>query len=144
MDIVKRTGFFPSSFFDDFLTRDLFDWSGWTSDVSTVPKVNIIESHNEFEVIVAAPGRTKKDFQIELDNDTLVIYSDVAEDDKLNEGQVYTRREFNFGSFRRTLHLPNTVEADKIKATYKEGLLRLIIPKKEEARKKPIRTISIS
>ena len=110
---------------------------------ASVPKINIIESNNDYQVIVAAPGLTKEDFQIELDNDMLVIYSEKTED-ALAENQVYTRKEFGFSSFRRSLHLPNTVEVDKIKANYKDGLLTLLIPKKEEAKKKPVRTISIS
>ncbi|GAB4235671.1 MAG: Hsp20/alpha crystallin family protein [Ekhidna sp.] len=143
--LVKRNGFFPStSFFDDFLTRDLFDWSNWTdSSNSTVPRVNIVESNDDFRVEMAAPGMKKDDFHVELDNDMLTIYSEV-QNEQTNEDKNYTRREFSYQSFRRSFHLPNTVEADKIEATYKDGLLSLVIPKKEEAKKKPARTIAIS
>ncbi|MEQ8880235.1 MAG: Hsp20/alpha crystallin family protein [Cyclobacteriaceae bacterium] len=61
-----------------------------------------------------------------------------------NENQQYTRREFSYHSFKRSFYLPNTVEANKIEATYRDGMLSLVIPKKEEARKKPVKTISIS
>lgn len=143
MNIVKRSSLFPStSFFDDFLTRDLFDWSGWTSDSTMVPRANIIETNDEFRVEVAAPGLKKEDFQVALDNDMLTIHSEATQ--PADDNQKYTLKEFNFYSFRRSFHLPNTVDVDQIKATYKDGILSLLIPKKEEARKKPIKTISIS
>lgn len=145
MNIVKRSHFIPnSSFFDDFLARDLFDWSGWTQEQHTVPKVNIIESNEFFRVEMAAPGMEKEHFNISLDNDMLNISSDLSEHSIQRDDQTYTRREFGYKSFRRSFHLPNTVEADKIEATYSNGILNLVIPKKEEAKKKPVRTIEIS
>ncbi len=144
--LMKRNGFLPTtSFFDDFLTRDLFDWSGWTDSSTSIPRVNILETNDDFQVEMAAPGMKKEDFHVELDNDMLTISSEVSSNmEQNNENQRYTRREFNYHSFKRSFYLPNTVEADKIKATYKDGMLNLIIPKKEEARKKPVKTITIS
>lgn len=133
-----------TSFFDDFLTRDLFDWSGWTNEANMVPRANILETDDDFRVELAAPGYTKKDFQVELDNEMLTIQSQMTEDSEESTHNNYTRREFGFRAFRRSFHLPNTVEADKIEATYQDGILRLVIPKKEEARKKPVKTIAIS
>lgn len=142
--LIRRSGLLPTtSFFDDFLTRDLFDWSGWTENSSTVPRVNIVESGDDFRVEVAAPGMRKDDFHISLDNDMLTISSEIQNEES-NEEQNYLRREFSYNAFKRSFYLPNTVEADKIKATYKDGLLQLAIPKKEEAKKKPIKTIAIS
>ncbi len=142
--LVRRSGLLPTtSFFDDFLTRDLFDWSGWTENSSTVPRVNIVESGDDFRVEVAAPGMRKDDFHISLDNGMLTISSEIQNEES-NEEQNYLRREFSYQAFKRSFYLPNTVEADKIKATYKDGLLRLAIPKKEEAKKKPVKTIAIS
>jgi len=142
--LIRRSGLLPTtSFFDDFLTRDLFDWSGWTENGSTVPRVNIVESGDDFRVEVAAPGMRKDDFHISLDNDMLTISSEIQNEES-NEEQNYLRREFSYQAFKRSFYLPNTVEADKIKATYKDGLLRLAIPKKEEAKKKPVKTIAIS
>ena len=144
--LVKRNGFLPTtSFFDDFLTRDLFDWSGWTDNTGSVPRVNIMETNDDFRVEMAAPGMKKDDFHVELDNDMLTISSEVTNSsEENNENQRYTRREFSYQSFKRSFHLPNTVEADKIEASYKDGMLHLTIPKKEEARKKPVKTIAIS
>lgn len=145
MNIVKRTHFVPnSSFFDDFLSKDLFDWTGWTNEGSTVPRVNIIESNEAFRVELAAPGMEKEHFQIALDNDMLTIGSDLSNHELRPEEFNYIRREFNFRAFKRSFHLPNTVEAEKIEATYHNGILNLIIPKKEEAKTKPARTIPIS
>ena len=132
-----------SSHFDDFLTKDLFDWSGWTNYQTNLPKVNIVESNDDFRVEVAAPGLHKDDFQVELDNDTLVIQSmnnTESGDNELN----YRRKEFDYGVFKRSFHLPNTVEVENIQANYENGILRLVIPKKEEARKKPVKTIAIA
>lgn len=143
MEVVKRSNYFPTSFFDDFLTKDLFDWSGWTSQGASIPRTNIVETDEEFMVQLAAPGMKKEDFLLELDNDMLIIQveNNNAEDE---QNVHYMRREFNYQNFKRSFHLPNTVEIDKIEAQYKDGLLNLTIPKKEEARRKPVKTISIS
>lgn len=142
--LIKNNGFFPStSFFDDFLTKDLFSWSGLSTESGSVPRVNIVESNEDFRVEMAAPGMSKEDFHVELDNDMLTISSEL-QNDHAEEGVKYTRREFNYRAFKRSFYLPHTVEADKIEATYKDGLLKLIIPKKEEAKKKPVKTIAIS
>jgi HSP20 family protein len=143
MNLIKRNNFLPSSsLFDDFLTRDLFD--GWNSEGSNVPRVNIVETNDEFVVEMAAPGREKEDFQVELDNDMLTISSEVSDNVENSNGQSFTRKEFSYRSFRRSFYLPNSVEADKIEAKYKDGILKLVIPKKEEAKKKPAKTIAIS
>ncbi len=145
MNIVRRNGFLPSSsFFDDFLTKDLFDWSGWANDGGSIPRVNILETGDDFRVEMAAPGMKKDDFHVELDNDMLTIHSELPENNSENESVNYTRREFSYGSFKRSFYLPNTVEAEKIKAKYNDGILSLLIPKKEEAKKRPTRTIAIS
>ncbi|GAB5525632.1 MAG: Hsp20/alpha crystallin family protein [Roseivirga sp.] len=145
MNIVKRSHFLPnSSFFDDFLSKDLFERMSPSHDGNRVPLANIIESNEFFRVEIAAPGMEKEHFQISLDNDTLTISSDLSEHSLQQDDQVYTRREFSYQSFKRSFHLPNTVEADKIEATYNNGILSLIIPKKEEAKKQPVRTIQIS
>lgn len=142
--LAKNNTFWPStSFFDDFLTKDLFDWSGPANNGGSIPRVNIVETNDDFRVEMAAPGMKKDDFHIELDNDTLTIHSEVSNEEE-NQNYNYTRREFSYRSFRRSFYLPNTVEADKIEAKYKDGLLSLVIPKKEEARKKPVKTIAIS
>ncbi len=132
-----------NSFFDDFWTKDVFDFPAWNTE-GTVPRVNILETNEDFRVEVAAPGMNKEDFHLELDNDMLVIHSELTHENESSDDKRYTRREFNYHSFKRTFYLPNTVESDKIEAVYKNGILSLVIPKKEEAKKKPVKTIKIS
>ena len=147
MTLVKRQNGNLSpfnSFFDDFFTRDLFDRDNSSVTGTTVPKVNTLETHEEFRVEMAAPGMKKDNFRIELDNNMLSISSEVQHEEKLPEDHHYSRREFSYQSFRRTFHLPDTVENDKIKARYEHGLLSLTIPKREEAKRKPSRLIKIS
>ncbi len=143
--LVKSNGLASGTpLFDDFATRNFFDWSNWTNHTNTtVPKVNIVESNDDFTVEMAVPGMKKDDFHVELDNDMLTISSQVQHEQN-NEGKNYTHKEFSYHSFKRSFYLPNTVEADKIEASYQDGLLRLVVPKKEEAKKKPARQIAIS
>lgn len=149
MALIKRNGGYApllSNFFDDFFTKDLYDnnWLSFSNTGTSIPKVNIQESDNDFKVQMAAPGMKKDDFQVELDNNMLTISSTVSnEKNERGEGN-YTRREFSYQSFQRSFHLPETVEVDKIQAKYNDGILNLVIPKKEEAKKKPVRTIKIS
>lgn len=109
-----------------------------------MPKVNIVEDNDNFRVEVAAPGMKKDDFHVELDNDMLTISSEVTHESEDNHNdQRYNRKEFSYHSFKRSFYLPNTVESDKIEAKYNDGILSLVIPKKEEAKRKPVKKISI-
>ncbi len=109
---------------------------------STLPAVNIKESKEDYQVEVAAPGMNKDDFKIELENNFLVISSE-KEDKKEEEGKEFTRREFSYQSFKRSFSLPKTIEDSKIKANYKDGVLKITLPKKEEAKEKPKKLITI-
>ncbi len=148
MTLIKRTNnLFPAvpSFFDDFFTRDLFEWPKSTVG-SSVPAVNIKEEDEGYTVEVAAPGLAKEDFNVELDNNVLTISSkkEIRNEEKDEEGN-YTRREFSYTSFQRSFTLPgDVVDTDKINASYKDGVLHLSLPKREEAKPKPVKTIKIS
>ncbi len=109
-----------------------------------VPAVNIKETGDSYHVEVAAPGLKKDDFEINLDNNLLTISSEIKEENTDESNERFTRREFSYSSFRRTFTLPETVEADKISAKYHDGILKIDMPKKEQAKKKPLRTIEIS
>ena len=86
---------------------------------------------------------SKDDFKIELDNSLLVISSEKEEkNEEIKDGE-FTRKEFSYQSFRRSITLPETVQEDKIKASYKDGLLQITLPKKEEAKEKTRRMIKI-
>ena len=107
------------------------------------PRVNIVESDEEYVLNMSVPGFEKSDFVIGLENEELSVSAEVKtlEDQKeLN----YTRKEFTQGSFKRTFVLPETVEDSAINANYTNGILTISIPKKEEAKPKPARTIEIS
>lgn len=146
-NLVKRICFWPStSNVDDFLNDNFFNWPTRMNLSNNLPRVNITETDDQFTVEMAAPGMKRDDFNVELDNDLLMISSEISRtnEDKDEKNTACTRREFSYESFRRSFYLPNTVEADKIKAKYQDGLLRLEIPKKEEAKRKPPKTIKIS
>jgi HSP20 family protein len=149
MSVVKRNGWQPvmPGLFNDFLTRDLWDWGLSNNSVTntTIPSVNIKETNDNFEVEVAAPGMRKEDFRVELDGNMLTISSERSDENNEKEGEYYSRREFSYQSFQRKFQLPkDVVDSDKIEARYENGMLQLVIPKKEEAKQKPPRMIQIS
>jgi HSP20 family protein len=145
MSLVKFSNQFPSVF-DRFFDNELFDWSNrnFSNTNTTLPSVNIKESTEGFEVELAAPGLEKNDFRIELNHDTLTISSEKQVENETNDGQHFTKREFSYQSFSRSFTLPNTVESEKIAAKYENGILKVSIPKKEEAKPRPLKQISIS
>jgi len=145
MSLVRFSNHKPSVF-DRFFENDLFDWSNrnYSNTNTTLPSVNIKENSESFEVEMAAPGLTKNDFKIELNHDLLTISSDKETENETREGQEFTQREFSYQSFSRSFTLPNSADSEKIRARYENGILRVNIPKKEEARPKPARQINIS
>ncbi len=145
MTLLKLSNQFPT-LFDRFLENDLFDWSNrnYSTTNTTVPSVNIKESNDGFEVEMAAPGFVKSDFNIELNHDLMTISSEKKVENETNEGEEFARREFSYQSFSRSFSLPNSADPDKIKAKYENGILRVSIPKKEEAKPRPARQIAIA
>ncbi len=147
MNLVKRNtdNWLPSIFDDMFKT----DWndngnSGMNRIGTSVPAVNIAENDDTFILELAAPGMTKKDFNLELDNGVLTISSEEKrENEKKENGGRFTRREFSYSSFKRAFSLPETVEADKISAQYKDGVLAITLPKREDAKVQAKRMIDI-
>ena len=149
MTLRKVNSRFPDfpRFFDDFFTKDHYNWGYQNIPQvhATLPSVNILESHDGFTVEMAAPGMEKSDFHIELDNGRLHISSNKELQEEMKEGDKYTRREFSYQSFQRTFTLPKKVVDDsKIQAKYENGILRILIPKKEEVKTLPPRQIVIS
>ncbi|MGN6248262.1 MAG: Hsp20/alpha crystallin family protein [Ginsengibacter sp.] len=149
MNLIKRNGNSMNQWplFDDFFNRDFFNWglSNFSDTNTTVPGVNVKETKDNFEVEVAAPGMNKKDFKIQLDGNLLTISSERSDRrEENNEDEKYSRKEFSYQSFQRSFTLPkDVVDEDKIEAKYENGLLHLVIPKKEEAKQKPPRQIQI-
>jgi HSP20 family protein len=109
---------------------------------STIPSANIKETNENFQIELAVPGLKKEDIKIDLDQDVLTISSEQKEE-KTEEKDNYTRREFNYSSFSRSFYLPEIADTDKISAEYKDGVLNILIPKKESAIKKPQKRIEI-
>ncbi len=147
MTLVKRNGGWLNplpTLFDDFFNRDWSN-SNFSDTNTTIPAVNIKETAENYEVEVAAAGMTKKDFKVELDGNTLTISSERSNQKEEGEDEKYSRKEFSYQSFQRTFTLQKDVmDIDKIKAKYDNGLLHLLIPKREEAKQKPPRLIQIS
>ncbi len=134
-----------SPMFDNF-NRELLNWDNknYSSTSTTVPAVNIKENADNFEVEVAAPGMAKGDFKVTLDGNLLTI-SSAKEEQNEEHKDNYTRREFSYQSFQRSFELQKeVVDQDNIQAHYENGMLRLTIPKKEEAKQKEPRMIEIS
>jgi HSP20 family protein len=141
MALAKRRSMFPS-FFDEF--NDLFNIEGFGSK-SSLPAVNIKENEKDYRLEVAAPGMDSKDFNVEVDNDTMTIscqHENTREEKK--EEENYTRREYNFQSFQRSFTLPEGADAEHVEANYRNGVLNITIPKKEEEKQKhKVRKIDI-
>lgn len=126
---------FPT-LFDDFFKpwNEMFDNSRFWGRAASVPPVNITEMPNEYKLFLAAPGIKKGDFKINVDGNLLTISAEKEE--KMEEKEdKYTRREFNYTTFTRTFTMPEDVVFDKVDARYIDGVLELILPKKEEAKK---------
>ena len=144
MSLVRFSHQVPSVF-DRLFEGDLFDWSNrnFSDTNTTLPSVNIKENTEAYEVEVAAPGFEKNDFKLELEHELLTIMSEKKLENETKEGERFTKREFSYQSFSRSFTLPETADAEKIKATYDNGILKVNIPKKEAAKPKPLRVIDI-
>lgn len=127
-------------FDDDFLDfrRPRLD----TSWMSKVPAANVIESDDEYCMELAVPGMNKKDFHIDIEESNLLISAE-KEEKKSEKDEHFTRKEYSYNSFKRSFMLPDAVDPDAIKAEYKDGILKLTLPKKEEVKKKPVKEITI-
>ena len=148
-NFVKRNqqnlGNFPAwtSFIDELFNEELSNVKNTDFNKGiTSPKVNIKESVDAYTLEMAVPGFKKSDFVIDLENENLSISAEIKTEEEQTKDN-YTRKEFGYASFKRTFILPDTVEEDKIEAKYAEGILRLNIPKREEAKPKPARKITI-
>ncbi len=147
MKLIKRRNHNASlpTFFDDFFTRDVFGLEKDFTSFRSHPAVNVIENDEAFRIEVAAPGLKKDDFKIELDNEILTISFEKKETEEVNDGnEKFTRKEFTYSSFKRSFTIPEaTVDGEKIKADYDNGILKLNLPKREEAKVKAKRTIEV-
>jgi len=139
MSLVRlANSFFPSQFkgldsslFDDFFQQE-----------KSLPAVNVAEDQDNFKIELAAPGLKKEDFKINVNNGVLMISSEKKQESEKKE-ENYTRREFQYSSFLRSFTLPTSVDSDKISASYRDGILNINIPKREEVKRNEPKQIAI-
>jgi len=133
--LARTSDVFPS-LFDEFFKpwEERFGNGGLWGKALTIPSANIVENKDDYRISLAAPGLKKSDFNIDVNGNMLTISSE-KEESKDEKDSRHTRREYNFSSFSRTFTMPDEVSKEKIEAVYEDGILKLTLPKKEEAKK---------
>ena len=142
--LVKSNGGRIPTVFDEFLRP----WNDWLENPSlfsrelNIPAANITEHPNEYLVSLAVPGMKKSDFNIDISGNMLTISSE--QEEKIEEKEKrYTRKEYNYSSFSRSFTLPDEVNKEKIEAKYEDGILKLTLPRKEEAKSLAAKHIAV-
>ena len=134
MSLVKLNNRFPliDTMFGDLWNSDRLFHDDFMVKNQFMPAINVKEKRDTFEIEVAAPGLTKKDFNVKIENDLLIISAEkTSRKEEKEEG--YSRKEFNYTSFNRSIALPESVNLDKkIEAHYENGILNIALTKKEE------------
>ena len=106
--------------------------SNWQGVNTSLPSVNISEDDKCFCVDVVAPGFKKEDFKVNVEDDILTISAETkTENNEDNKNKQYSRREYSHSSFTRSFRLPENAKDDQVSASYKDGILKLDIPKTE-------------
>ena len=141
--LVKRHSNYLPTLVSDFWGEDLLSGFEREQNWSLTPAVNIIEGDQEFKVEVAAPGLCKEDFNVHVEKNVLEI-SAVKKESAETKDKKYLRKEFSYSEFRRTFSLPSYVDSQEIKATHKDGILTVEVPKKDEAKVNPRKQIEIA
>lgn len=124
-----------------FLSDEFFNWPAKAHNVnrSSLPPVNIIETDEQFTIDVVAPGLTKEDFTIEVEDNILSVATSKKKPSAADQAK-YVVKEFGFTHFKRTFILPeNNIAEESIKASYQNGILSIQLPKKEEAKPQPVK-----
>ena len=146
MTLIKRNiNNLVPSLWNDLLEKEWPLMSGFPAVHGTNAPVNVMENKDKFSLEILTPGFNKEDFKIDLDNNLLSVSVEKKDEvlDTLSD-ERYTRKEFSFQSFSRVFTLPESVDAEKLTAAYNNGVLRLDIPKREEAKSKPVKSIKIA
>lgn len=115
--------------FDSIFNDQFFN----AAPVSKVPAVNITELETGFDIELAVPGLKKEDFKINVDKNVLTVAAEVKQEEA-TEGKNYSKKEFSYNSFSRSFTLPESVDQNNIEAGYTDGILKLTVAKKEEAK----------
>lgn len=139
----KKEELFPSLLSDFFDNSRFFGNRFFEREFNdSLPAVNIKEDNKQFDIEFAAPGFSKNDFKIDVENDVMTVSAEKKEE-KNEENKRFTRREFSYNTFSRSFTLPQSVNADKIDAKYTDGVLHLQVPKKEEVKTQPKKQIKV-
>jgi HSP20 family protein len=120
-------------FFTDVFDSILNDSFLGEKYAAKTPAVNIAETENEFQIELAAPGLKKEDFKINVDKNILSVSAD-KKAENVEEGKKFSKREYSYSSFTRSFTLPEVADQTKIEAEYTDGILKLNVAKKEEAK----------
>ena len=145
MTLIRTSDRLYPAFFNNLFSRELMDWNnaGFSAMDTTLPAVNILEDEDRIQIEVAAPGMKKEDFKINLDQNRLTVSAE-KEEEKNETNDRYARKEFCYSSFSRQFNVPvETIDGEQIQASYKDGILSLTLPKREELKPKPARSIEI-
>jgi HSP20 family protein len=147
--IIKKNGSIPAvnTYLDDFFSRDIFDLTdkNFSALGSDIPYANLKETDTTLEVELAVPGMKKEDFKIEIENNMLKISSKKEiKKGETEEKENYVRKEFSYHSFYRSFYLPHFIDENKIEASYTNGILQVIITKKEGGQKNTSQRININ
>ncbi|MBT2560887.1 Hsp20/alpha crystallin family protein [Pedobacter sp. ISL-68] len=119
--------------FNDIFESVLGDTFFSDRRINSLPAVNILESNEEYHIELAAPGLKKEDFKVSVERDMLTISTRQHSENNTSE-KTYNRREFSYSAFTRAFTLPESADVDRIQASYTDGVLKLTLPKKEEAK----------
>ena len=124
--------------FDHFYTGTQLYLTDWDKKIADLPSVNVVEDGTSFKVEAELAGIDPKNVEVEVANGCLTLKGERKEqtEEKREDGN-YLRQEISYGSFVRTIPLPDTADSDKAKASFKNGILTVTVPKKPEAQQKP-------
>ena len=140
MNLVHRnTDQLFTSIFDDFFGSNIFD--SRTLKRNHLPSVNILDNEKFFELNLAVPGKNRKDFIIELEDQILNISSESFTNN--DDSDNFTRQEYRYDDFKRSFRLPDSINTSLIKAKYENGILSISLPKHKEAIPEPKKQIEI-
>jgi HSP20 family protein len=146
----RKNGSLLRDVVEDFFTPDVFSSMApgfFTSLPNLVfdrmPNANISETETHYQIELAAPGLKKEDFELEIDNGSLMI-SVKKEESNEAKGTNFMRQEFSYESFSRSFYLPENVKVDKIDARYENGILKVVLPKSELVKKLPSKKLKVT
>ena len=132
---ARRNQYWLPSVFNDIFDDDFMGYTPAKQFAS--PAVNIIENEKDYQIEVAAPGMSKEDFKVRLENDNELVISLEKKNEDKHEKKNYLRREFSYASFKQSFIIPDEVEAEGIGAAMVDGVLKITLPKKEVTVKTP-------